>query len=168
MNKLTFLAGTSLALVLGAASFSPAIAEHPHNLIIGQANTNMGTTEAMVVAGIVTDIYNDVVTIKMADGKEAKLKIAPIEQKRLGIVKDSPISAVVTEGENDVWVAQEVKLLDSADAITSATSTTRTITETTETVETTAPVRTTTTTTPVETTTTTTTTETSEPVRALW
>lgn len=168
MNKLTFLAGTSLALVLGAASFSPAIADHQHASLIAQANVDLGTTQGTAVAGIVTNIYNDIVTIKTADGTEAKLKIDPIEQKRLGIVKGSPIAAVVTEGDNGVWVAQEVKLLDSADAITN-TSTSTTVVETTETVHTTTHTPTTTTTTaPATTTTTTTTTTESQPVRALW
>jgi hypothetical protein len=162
MIKLNLVAGTALALTLGTTSFVPAFADHApgHVNDISQADVNMGGTEAMVVAGIVTDIYNDVVTIKTADGKEAKLKISSIEQKRLGIEKGSPISAVVTEGDNDVWVTQKVEVLDDPSQIstvTTGTTTSRTTVTTTET--TTQPAATTTTTQPAATTTTTTTTE---------
>ncbi|NEP60493.1 MAG: hypothetical protein F6K31_26405 [Symploca sp. SIO2G7] len=103
MLKLRVFTGTTLALLLSAGSGYSALAientqtttQQPTNTQLAHAGDNV------TISGIVTDIDDDVVTVRTIDGDTKRLLIPEDEQEELGIEVGDAVSGTAHDHDDD-------------------------------------------------------------------
>ena len=103
MLKLQVFTGTTLALLLSAGSGSVLAIENTQTTTQQPTNTQLAHAgDRVTISGIVTDIDDDVVTVRTTDGDTKKLWIPEDEQEELGIEVGDAVSGTTHDPDDDV------------------------------------------------------------------
>ena len=104
MLKLQAFTGTTLALLLSAGSGYPVLAiESTQTTTQQPTNTQLAHAgDRVTVSGIVTDIDDDVVTVRTPDGDTKNLWIPEDLQEELGIEVGDAVSGTTHDPDDDI------------------------------------------------------------------
>ncbi|NER24612.1 MAG: hypothetical protein F6J96_28705 [Symploca sp. SIO1C2] len=104
MLKLQVFTGTTLALLLSAVSGASVLAlENTQTTTQQPTNTQLAHAgDRVTISGIVTDIDDDVVTVRTTDGDTKDLWISEDLQDELGIEVGDAVSGTTHDPDDDV------------------------------------------------------------------
>ncbi|NET60180.1 MAG: hypothetical protein F6K47_29765 [Symploca sp. SIO2E6] len=104
MLKLRVFTGTTLALLLSAGSgYSVLAIENTQTTTQQPSNTQLAHAgDRVTISGIVTDIDDDVVTVRTTDGETKDLWISEDLQEELGIEVGDAVSGTTHDPDDDV------------------------------------------------------------------
>jgi hypothetical protein len=104
MLKLQVFTGTTLALLLSTGSMYPVLAAESAETTAQQPTTGKLLLAAtrQTISGVVTDIDDDVVTVRTADGDTKKLWIPEDTQEELGIEVGDAVSGTTDDPDDDI------------------------------------------------------------------